>query len=122
MIRRVVAIVLMLATSGSAAESVQGLVRDGAMRSENNVARSHLVARVTGDRGSEDGTARGQPHRHGAHGNATPEDHCMHQHGPAMPASVGLSFRVHRVSDQPEADLVAYLIPSSFEHFNPPRA
>ena len=82
MLQRLAALLMLLAITFSSAETVMGLLRDGAVHHESNAtAAVHAVA-DHGDHGHEDAAQVGAEHEHGPeHEHGTPSDHCTHQHG-----------------------------------------
>jgi hypothetical protein len=113
----------MLATSGSATESVLGLVRDGAIHHESVAAAdAHRWAGAAVGHGHHDLVAPSQPRHDRQHQHGTPADHCAHQHGTAMIVAVVLGPVALQASSQPHADPFLRITPPTFDHFNPPRA
>ena len=97
---------MLFALTFSRAETVLGLLRDGAVHHETLAAAAVHSSSSTGDHGHEDDDPHGPEHQHG-----TPSDHCTHQHGTVIPS--------------PQDDLIAYvddlpelvLSPSSWTDF-----
>jgi hypothetical protein len=81
--RRLIALVLLLAVSGSAAESLVGQLRDGEVHHETSVAAASHASHARGDHGHEDAGAPSHEHG-GEHQHGTNADHCTHQHGTAV--------------------------------------
>lgn len=115
MLRRLVAMLMLLAVTFSSMETVIGELRDGLIHHESALqAATHAQG---GEHGHEDGAVHGPEHQHG-----TSSDHCTHQHGEAFDstgqlvmtdlADTGFSF--------PESSLVIDRLGDSF--FRPPRA
>ncbi|MEW5926043.1 MAG: hypothetical protein AB1941_01015 [Gemmatimonadota bacterium] len=82
--RRLLALLLLLLTAGSALESVLGELRDGEVHHESGALAALHGVDARGDHGHEDGSLPGN-HRHSrGHEHGTNSDHCTHQHGTAM--------------------------------------
>jgi hypothetical protein len=113
-LRRAIAVVLLVMTSASGAESVFGVLRDGEM---HHVSAAAAVTHRNADPQSGQGQEDSQPtHQHG-----TPADHCTHAHGvaiinPAFHFSAGTS-----ISTQHLADPAIHTGRSSLDEFHPPR-
>ena len=112
---RAVAIALVTLTPAAAAESVLGVVRDGAVHHESAAAAAaHRDAGPQSGHGHDDSVPS---HQHG-----TPADHCTHVHGLAVIISAApLSFGAP-VSAQHQADPFIFASRSSLDAFHPPRA
>ncbi|MGH7546781.1 MAG: hypothetical protein ACREMM_01245 [Gemmatimonadales bacterium] len=110
-LRRVIGTALLVATPISAAESVMGVLRDGAVHYESGVvAALHADLGAAGRHGHED-------HQHG-----TPVDHCTHVHGIATVVhSFHLSIATP-VSSQQQTDPVLSAGEAIHTQFHPPRA
>jgi ABC-type nickel/cobalt efflux system permease component RcnA len=90
-LRRILALLLLLAAGLAQGESVWGELRDGEVHHESDVAAFAHAATADGEHGHED--ARVPEHRHGGdHQHGTHADHCTHQHGVALPADPGFDF------------------------------
>ena len=89
MVRRLIALLLLLATAGSALETVAGELRDGAVHHETGLAAAQHSALAGGEHGHEHGDPAGHQHG-GGHEHGTSTDHCTHQHGSAMPSEFAL--------------------------------
>lgn len=85
MLRRLVALALVLAVSAMQAESVFGALRDGEVHHESGAQAFSHAQGAHGDHGHEDGPLS---HQHGGeHQHGTAADHCTHQHSTGAPAA-----------------------------------
>jgi len=107
--------VMLTLTPAAAAESVFGVLRDGAVHHESAAAAAaHLGGSQQGGHGHEDSVP---DHQHG-----TPADHCTHFHGLAcIISAVSLSFAAP-LSRQSQGDPVIFSGTASPDAFHPPRA
>ena len=106
---------LLVATPISAAESVVGLLRDGAVHHESPAAAAEHAALGTGEGHRHDD--RVPTHQHGS-----PADHCTHVHGVAVttaPLQVAFEAPVS-VSNQVQCPIRQDWSP--LEELPPPRA
>ncbi len=95
MLRTATALLLALTFTYSAAESVLGAVRDGAVHHESDaVAIGHQIEGRS-DHGQEDSAPPGADHRHGG-----ASDHCTHVHGVSLGTS---SVRVQQITPEQSA-------------------
>lgn len=102
MLRRLTALIVLLAVAASFGEAVAGVARDGLVHQDQlAVAASSAEAAVAG---AHDYTGQPQPDRSDDRGEHAP-DHCTHQHGTPLVAP--------RV-------LLAAVLPSFFETFQEP--
>ena len=119
-IRRSIALALLLGYSASTAEATVGVLRDGVVHHESEVAAVIHQETHQGDHGHEDpgaGAEHGSGHRHG-----TSSDHCTHVHGLGLPSGCDLAAIVTR--DEPTVESVP-LTPvgtSLRSQFRPPKA
>lgn len=120
MLRRLVALALILAVSAMQAESVFGALRDGQVHHESGAQAFSHAQGSHGDHGHEDGPLS---HQHGGeHQHGTAADHCTHQHSTAVPAgALALVYTpIHYVApfSEPPAPVGGTLAAP----FHPPRA
>lgn len=118
--RRVLALLLILGSGLAGFETVWGEVRDGAIHHEDaTVAAAHSVT-SSGDHGHEDFSAPEHDHDE-QHQHGTSADHCTHQHGVAKPATISFDIVAAVVADPGTAGATSIdRFPSGF--FHPPRA
>lgn len=116
-LHRLAALLMLLTITFSSAETVVGLLRDGAVHHESSAEAATHALMAQGEHGHEDGAQHGPNHEHG-----TPADHCTHQHGPVFsprsPVFVVLSHTVPVVFLEPSLWLDHLDEPS----FRPPQA
>lgn len=120
-IRRLVAVLALVATSNSATESVLGALRDGAVHHESGAAAAiHRAARADGRHGHEDLAPR--PDHQQTHQHGTAADHCTHQHGTAMIVTIASASGSAPTLGSPQASALSVVTLIAFEVFNPPKA
>ncbi len=116
-VRRLVALLMLLAVAFSLGETVTGQLRDGEVHHESNAEASAHALAAHGEHGHEDGSSHGPEHQHG-----TAADHCTHQHGtlisPASPALTTSAADATAAFRETSAWLDRHVDPS----FRPPRA
>lgn len=124
-LRRLVALVMLLALTASALESVLGVLRDGEVHHESRAAAAVHDFHASGDHGHEDRSASGHPdgsHPHGpGHHHGTAADHCTHHHGTPLPASVAFHL-IGRTLPLPSFESQVRTDGLSTSLFRPPRA
>lgn len=117
MFRRLIALFMLLSITFSSAETVIGVLRDGAIHHESSAEAGNHALRSLGEHGHEDSSSHGPDHKHG-----TPADHCTHQHGTLLTETrVALIVGLPTVSDpflEPSNWLDRFTDPS----FRPPQA
>ena len=119
-IRRAIALALLLGYSASTAEATVGVLRDGTVHHESEVAAVIHQETHQGDHGHEDpgtGAEHGSEHRHGTSG-----DHCTHVHGIGLPSACAPAEIVTRDEATVESVPLAPAGNSLGSHFRPPKA
>lgn len=119
MFRRLIALFLLIAVTGSAMESVMGVLRDGEIHHETEALAAQHASASAGEHGHEDVSA--PSHQHGGeHQHGTATDHCTHQHGTAAATSVAFALAADvsvRLSTEPSGHTDS----SPTTLFHPPR-
>ena len=119
-IRHAIALALLLGYSASTAEATVGVLRDGAVHHESEVAAVIHQEAHQGDHGHEDpgaGAEHGSDHRHG-----TSSDHCTHVHGIGLPSACALAEIVTRDEGTVESVPLTPAGTSLRSQFRPPKA
>jgi len=119
-IRRAFALAILLGYSASTAEAVVGVLRDGVVHHESEVAAVSHQETHLGDHGHEDpgaGAEHGPDHRHG-----TSSDHCTHVHGLGLPSGCDLVEAVTRDEAIVESVPLTPAGTSLRSQFRPPKA
>lgn len=120
-LRRLLALLLLLATTVSSAEVVVGELRDGELHHESPLAALVHGVSSGGDHGHEGG---GSPfHSHDAeHRHGTGADHCTHQHGTPLASTFTFAL-TEPVTGQPVTEhVLLYFEHNSNSTLRPPRA
>jgi len=120
LLRRILALALLIGYGASSAEAVVGVVRDGTVHHESTASAAVHQEGHRGEHGHEDpgaGAEHGADHEHG-----TSSDHCTHAHGMSLPATCAfLVPAALTATPEPAPPLLASRVYASV-HFRPPKA
>lgn len=116
--RRLLALILVVAAAGSPVEAAVGVLRDGRVHHEDALSAAVHHQRFALEHDHEDGTPSGE-HRQGpGHEHGTTSDHCTHSHNATVP--VGFSFSTVLVSVTWDYPGVVTLHSVVADHATPP--
>jgi hypothetical protein len=119
-LRRILALLLLLAAGLAQVEPVWGELRDGEVHHESVQTALAHHAEADGDHGHEDAGAPEHPHGED-HQHGTTLDHCTHHHSAAAVTSVAFSMPSdHRLPAYTQQTAPVVWTPTGF--FRPPKA